>query len=683
MIECVVARFSKNNETLPLACQLQLASELLYQELEQPSDQILEWVKQSGLQNGKSELRRVLAQQAAFQLTLITLFEHLSNDLFLTTLPFTEILRESKARAICPEILLQIPALQNLYPRDVLGELYEQFIPQSERRTLGQFWTPQPLVELMTAWAVQAGDYILEPALGSGRFLQAITEQVKSPRVKGYEISPLVLLLARVNTCLQAKSLPTSLQAKSLPTLDLLCADYLTAKHQGQTFDAVICNPPYTRHHHITNELKAQLSQEIQNQFGVRISGFTSLFVYFFLKALTQLRIGGRLAFITPSELFEASYAKMVKTILQNHAIPEAIIGFDPSTQVFAGVDTAGCITLATRGYKPKNTVLIELKTFPGTAILLEAIRLQENTVFEWGTVQVVPVEQLIIEAKWSNFQQMKTLKSQSPPLNNSAKIMRGIATGANDYFCLTDQEVEQLKLPTQYLQPVITKTRLVPDLYFTKEHFETLRNAGHKVWLFNCTEPRDRLPSQVRKYIEYGEGLGLHQRSLLSLKNGRWYMAEQRQPPPILFTYLSRGKTRFIHNVMGAQALNVFLLAYPNAQIAQNPERIKALVAILNSSVVTEQLQLFGRSYGGDTIKLEPRELDALPILDPLCLSQTELLEINQLFDALCANADNSTHQKALNEFVHSLQKEQVLLPKQPPIQAHLFQAIHQLTPA
>ncbi len=659
-----MARVFKNQESLPCERHIKMASEILYQELEQPSTQILEWVKQSGLEHGKSELRRVLAQQAAFQLVLSTVFEHLSKEPFLTELPFTKILRASKAQVVCPEILLEIPALQALAPRDVLGELYEQCVPQAERRTLGQFWTPQPLVELMTTWAVQAGNRILEPAVGSGRFLQAISEQLETPGITGYEISPLVLLLARVNNCLQVRP---------LPALELHCGDYLTTPQESQVFDAVVCNPPYTRHHHISDALKAQLSQEIQTHFGVRPSGFTSLFVYFFLRALTQLRMGGRLAFITPSELFEASYAKVFKTILQNHAVPEAIISFDSSTQVFAGVDTAGCITLATRGYRPKNTVLIELKTFPGTAIVLEAIRLQESAIFEWGIVQVVPIEKLTIEAKWSNLRQMNTLKSQSPQFSNSAKIMRGIATGANDYFCLSEDEVTQLGIPVQYLKPVITKTRAVPNLRFKQEDFEQLRAAGQKVWLFNCTQTREQLPSRVREYIEFGELLGLHRRSLLSLKNGRWYMAEQRQPPPILFTYLSRGKTRFIHNIMGAQALNVFLLAYPNLQIAQEPARVKALVAILNSSVVTEQLQLFGRSYGGDTVKLEPRELDALPILDPLGLSQTEIQNINSLFDLIC---DEQAEQNALNDCVRDLVHHQVP-SQQPSTQANLLNLV------
>jgi hypothetical protein len=220
----------------------------------------------------------------------------------------------------------------------------------------------------------------------------------------------------------------------------------------------------------------------------------------------------------------------------------------------------------------------------------------------------------------------------------------------------------------------VITKTRTAQRLRFTLEDFQVLRSQGHKVWLFSCFEPRDRLPASVLEYIERGEDLGLHERSLLKLKNGRWYMAERREPPPILFTYLSRGKTRFIHNVMGAQALNVFLLAYPNPRIARDPARVKALVAMLNSSTVMEQLQLVGRSYGGDTVKLEPRELDTLPMIDPLSLTDAQVLEINVLFDDLCAVEESNAPQQALDAAVRRLVQNTEYVFEQPQVQANLF---------
>ena len=127
----------------------------------------------------------------------------------------------------------------------------------------------------------------------------------------------------------------------------------------------------------------------------------------------------------------------------------------------------------------------------------------------------------------------------------------------------------------------------------------------------------------------------------------------------------------------MGAQALNVFLLAYPNPRIAQDPARVKALVAMLNSSTVMEHLQLVGRSYGGDTVKLEPRELDTLPMIDPLSLTDVQVLEINSLFDDLCSAEENAVPQKALDAAVQRLLQNTEYDFEQPLVQANLFSGI------
>ena len=646
----------KTQSLLPLEHELSIAAELLYKELETPSASLISWAEHSGLMNGKAELRRVLAQQAALEMALVVLLNHLFPDAgdhtvtqdVVKRLPFSDLIAQSEARFLFADPLPLVKALQDALPQDVLGDLYERLTPQAERRTLGQYWTPQPIVEFMSRWALLAGPRILEPGVGSGRFVQTLKALFPEPNgyIRGCEISPLVLLVALVNS---------HLADPNAAHLDLRLEDFLGFSDEA-VFDAVVCNPPYTRHHHISDVTKKRLSDQTFETFGIRPSGFTSLFVYFFIHAITKVRSGGRLAFITPSELYEASYSRQFKAIVRQHAMPEAIITFDKSTQIFEGVDTAGCITLAQRGASRTHTLLIEVKAWPGANTLLQAVSNACEGVFTWGEVRRVTMDQFSPDTKWSNLRKVNDAAKEQPTLGSVAKIMRGVATGANDYFCLSDEEVSQYRIPEQYLQPVITKTRTAQSLTFEFSDFESLRMEGRKVWLFSCFDPLERVPDEVRDYIALGERLGLHKRSLLSLKKKRWYMAERRNPPPILFTYLSRGSTRFIHNVMGAQALNVFLLAYPHPRIAKYPERVKALIGILNSKPVTEQLHLVGRSYGGDTVKLEPREMDRLPILDPASLNQIEIGWIIDCFDALRRSEGAVRQQSDLDAVVREL---------------------------
>lgn len=675
---------SRKTPLLPLESELRAAAGVLYLEMNQPNEELQAWAERSGLVNGRSNLRRVLAQQAALELLLVVVIETLPAEA-LDRLPFHEVMRQlpygtllasSQARQVLGDPVYLRDTLLKELPRDLLGELYELLTPQAERRTLGQYWTPQPIVEFMTAWTLQAGPRVLEPSVGSGRFLQEVerrwTQRADGAEalVRGYEISPLVLMVALVNAALR--------HADNV-RFDLHLTSFLDSQPDVAAFDGVICNPPYTRHHHITPEQKDQLSARIQCEFGVTPSGFTSLFVYFLLHALGQVRPGGRLAFITPAELYEASYAKQVKHILKQQAQPDAIVVFDQSQQVFKGVDTAGCITLAQRGGNPDDsTLLIEVQEWPGTQTLLDVMAHRQPGSFPWGTVTLLAAEDLTPEAKWSNPHQMireeePRLAAHLPTLGTVAKVLRGVATGANAYFCLSTEEVHATGIPFDYFRPVITKTRKVLSYQLRHEHLEHLQQEQQKVWMFTCYQSRETAPPAVQRYIQQGEADKLHQRSLLKLKKGKWYMVERREPPPILFTYLSRGGTRFIYNAAGAQALNVFLLIYPKREISQHPDLLKAFTAILNATPIKQGLHAVGRSYGGDTVKLEPRELDRLPVLDPTTLPPDTVQNLAGLLEQL-DHDPHGDHQATLDQLVAHLIQQQPQITRTPVMQPMLF---------
>ena len=126
----------------------------------------------------------------------------------------------------------------------------------------------------------------------------------------------------------------------------------------------------------------------------------------------------------------------------------------------------------------------------------------------------------------------------------------------------------------------------------------------------------------------------------------------EQRDPAQIYFTYLSRKRSRFIYNQTDALALNVFLCIYPVPTISRNETMLKALLAVLNSLVAKDSLRHVGRSYGGDTIKIEPREMDRLPVLNPLKLAKSERETLAQLMDELCCT-DSEVAEQAVRQAI------------------------------
>jgi len=98
--------------------------------------------------------------------------------------------------------------------------------------------------------------------------------------------------------------------------------------------------------------------------------------------------------------------------------------------------------------------------------------------------------------------------------------------------------------------------------------------------------------------------------------------------------------------------ALNVFLCIYPIPTISRDETMLKALLAVLNSPVAKDALRHVGRTYGGDTIKVEPREMDRLPVLNPIKLTADERERLAELFDQLC-RADSEEVEKTIRQTI------------------------------
>jgi hypothetical protein len=194
--------------------------------------------------------------------------------------------------------------------------------------------------------------------------------------------------------------------------------------------------------------------------------------------------------------------------------------------------------------------------------------------------------------------------------LKDFANVMRGIATGANEYFFLTEAQVRQYDLPIKYFKRAIGRTRDVSDSLLTAENLENLDKNKRPTFLLSL-DSSDELPQSVANYLETGKELGLHERSLISQRSP-WYKMEKREVPPILFAYLGRRNSRFIKNAACALPLTGFLCVYPNNN---DSDYCNNLWQALNHSDTLENLALVGKSYGSGAIKVEPSKLRELPI--------------------------------------------------------------------
>ena len=201
---------------------------------------------------------------------------------------------------------------------------------------------------------------------------------------------------------------------------------------------------------------------------------------------------------------------------------------------------------------------------------------------------------------------------SHGVPLSEFARVVRGIASGANDFFFLTSEQIRQHGLDKKYFKRAIGRTRDCRQEKLIPDDIEALDNAGRPTWLLSIgKQSKEELPASLRNYIETGERLGLHERSLIKTRRP-WYRMEERSVPGLLFAYLGRRECRFIENCAGVVPLTGFLCVYPWKDSSEYRDK---LWRALNHPQTTANLIFVGKSYGGGAIKVEPRQLDSLEI--------------------------------------------------------------------
>jgi len=117
-------------------------------------------------------------------------------------------------------------------------------------------------------------------------------------------------------------------------------------------------------------------------------------------------------------------------------------------------------------------------------------------------------------------------------PLIEVAKIRRGITTGINEFFYLTEDQVRHWDIEQEFLKQVVTSTKEVPTVFVDETKL--------KMKVFVCDKSKKQLKgTRALKYILHGEkqtarkkkkgGQGLKWPEMPSVKNRRlWYSLAQ-----------------------------------------------------------------------------------------------------------------------------------------------------------
>ncbi len=496
-----------------------------------------------------------------------------------------------------------------------------QKLPNGEAREAlrgkGQFWTPAWVAEAMAAYALADNPpHIFDPAVGEGAFFRAVhnVTQANGQAVEmlGMETDALALEEAEAS----------GLSANDLRQVRI--GDFVLSPPR-RDFEAIIANPPYIRHHRLSSDTKAILQRSAADFAGLKIDGRAGLHVYFLIQALQLLAPGGRLAFILPADVAEGKSAPDLWRWITGRYCLEAVVTFAPDATPFPGVDTNALVFLIRNAPPTLNFTWARVRRAATPDLKAWIVSCLQG----YGTTDLEVHTRQVAEGLKAGLSRPFVEESASGwMLGDFASVVRGVATGANDFFLLTRAQTEELQLPDEFLLPAVGRTRDVNTEVLLAEHIAALDAAGRPTQLLSLpSQPLEAFAPALRAYLEQGRQMGLPDKALIQQRSP-WYKMEKRRVPPFLFAYLGRRSARFIRNEAGAIPLTGFLCVYPHQEDGEAQDQ---LWTILRHPETVENLARVGKSYGSGAIKVEPRALERLPI--PEHVLQQSGLEATHLF--------------------------------------------------
>lgn len=483
------------------------------------------------------------------------------------------------------------------------------------RRRFGQFATPYGLAQEIMSFGLTLQDKkeisFLEPAFGTGAFYSALLSECGK----------------------QAKSINTAIgieldkdffsAAKDLwchTNISLINGDF-TEIEPFEKVNLLISNPPYVRHHYIEQEKKSKLLAMAQKETGILLSGLAGLYCYFILAAHKWLAPDAICGWLIPSEFMDVNYGGQLKEYLLNKVHLLRVHRYNPANSKFDDALVSSCVVWF-RNEIMKNNYDVEF-SYGGTLEDPEVCRNVDRNTLEKSK-------------KWTHFPTISINTAQfqnvhTPILGDFFTIKRGLATGDNDFFILSKEQIEEFDLDMKFFTPILPSPRYLKCNEVFSDKYGNPR-LDTQYFLLNCSLSEEEVKTNYPSIWNYlSNGIDTTAQKYLCKNRKVWYHQESRTPTPFLCSYMGRKSSehaapfRFILNHTKAIVTNSYLMLYPKTvlqeAIAQTPDMLYEVWNALHN-ITANDLESEGRVYGGGLKKIEPKELANVkcPRLAELC---------------------------------------------------------------
>lgn len=461
-----------------------------------------------------------------------------------------------------------------------------------ESKARGAFYTPRPLADFLTRWAVRSPrDRILEPACGDGAFMDAA---VRRYRELGRRSLAGLLYGVEVEAEEAAKAQEVA------PSASIVTRDFFELNSsEVPAVDAVIGNPPYIRYHGFRGAVRERACERAREQ-GVEISSLASSWAYFAVYAQAFLKKdGGRLALVLPAELLHTDYAGPVRAWLLRRFGDVTIVTFDRMT--FADAEVDALLLLASNDSRQGLRVLR----------VPDAGALATLDLGERGPNPVTPGMPRVQKpaTRWSgalsgtgnDLYADFLARPGVRRLGDIARVDIGVVTGANHFFILDRDDAESRGLMPGVLLPIIENGSAVGGLSV---------HARDAKRLLSLSEESGK-EAAVRAYLKEGQADEVDQGYKCRTRKPWYRVPMPRLRADAFLPYMNYRAPRLLVNIPKAWSTNLL----HGVALGDDAPHVKVLSAAMLSAATALSGEIEGRAYGGGVLKFETREAERLAI--------------------------------------------------------------------
>ena len=305
--------------------------------------------------------------------------------------------------------------------RDILGDVYQGYLPPDERKKLGEFYTPKKVIEyILDACGYKPeneiqGKKLLDPACGSGGFLVEATRRlieryrrigldIRNPddarqiieecinQIYGLDIHPFACFIAEMNMLFQLIDLYDTTRQKyrdyQIPRLNIYRTDSLIPpgetpielsgfmensrrkmlieetkgadKIKKMRFNFVVGNPPYVRVDNLSQSYRDKYS-EIFRDF---LKGKWDIYIPFIYRGIEWLVENGKFGYIVSNKFFLLESGLPLRKYILSNCIVEHIVDLSGIDVFVESIPAPAIIIMHKKGkIDSGRKIMVDVKT--------------------------------------------------------------------------------------------------------------------------------------------------------------------------------------------------------------------------------------------------------------------------------------------------------------------------------